>query len=912
MKELSPERWRHIDTLFEKALEKPAGDRYSYIKQICGNDPELYSELKKLLEIHEEAGRILGDSVTEFASPLLPGLTTQLETEREKKDDPDFTDLQPGAIIGSYVIREKIGRGGMGDIYIARRADNLYEKDIAIKVMRAGLDSRDILRRFESERKILASLEHPNIARLYDGGISREERPWFVMEYVEGMPIDEYCDFHKLSVSKRIELFLTVCNAVGYAHQNLIVHRDLKPSNILVTPDGSIKLLDFGIAKILSDEPADSDSSVTRIGERFLSPNYASPEQLANEKITTASDVFSLGVVLYKLLTGRRPFRRRYPFTDQKQTDKVPEYPSKVVKNGSRRNCRNRSATQSELTRTLKGDLDAIVMMALRNEPDRRYGSADQFIDDLQRYMQNLPVRAQTESIGYRLKKFIIRHKTGFGASVLAVILSVGFTVALILQQAQTAKERNLALTERDKATEIAGFLEDLFAAGDPAFGTTRADTLQLKEFIKIGTERIHQELESQPVVQAQMFNVLGNVNRKLGLFDESRLLLEKALEMRSDLFKEDHPEIAESMNNMGEYYYDTGDYETATPYLQNALEMRLRLFGKHHKDVAKSYTSLANLVHSNGDYDKAESLYRQAYEINLELNGEVNRSTAISITNLATILQRKGNLDEAERLHHQALEIYQQLLSDEHPLIATSSNNLALLLIERGDFEQAEPYSRRALDLRRKIYGDQHPQTLNSLNNLATLLADLENYKEAEELYKRSLELRKNQFGYQSRAVFVTLNNLADLMKKTGDYETAIPLFNEAIQIAVNVLGDEHPSVGILSANLAAALRLAGSVNEAEEIYRSSVDLLSRQLSHDHPSLARAKIGLGNCLTDLGRYDDAERLILEGYVTLSENGSNTTVGLEALVDLYETWEKNGELIKYRELLAGREKLADK
>ncbi len=911
MKELSPERWKKIDTLLEKALTLAPDRRVDYIRKQSGMDSTLFAELKKLIEVHEEAGRILGDSVTEFVAPLLSDLGEKPADKKKDREETDFTDFPVGTIIGSYMITEKIDRGGMGDIYLARRADELYEQKVAIKILRAGLDSQDILRRFRQERQVLASLDHPNIAHLYDGGITAKGRPWFVMEYVDGIPIDQYCDQQQCSVSERILLFLNVCKAVGYAHQNLVVHRDLKPSNILVKSDGTVKLLDFGISKILSDEP-ESDSYIkTKQEGRFLSFGYASPEQIAGDKITTASDVFSLGVVLYNLITGQLPFERKSAHNRSVDYDQLPPWPSNTVQNRDQAYYSSRNTSAADLAGQLKGDLDTIIMMALHIDPQRRYGTIDQLNDDLQRHMKHLPVSAQPDSVTYRLHKFIQRHQTGFITSVAGIVTLIGFIGLLIFQQSQIETERNTALLERDKAIEITMFLEDLLAASDPAFGTNRADTMRVRDFLAIGTDRIQQELESQPAIQAQMFNVLGNVNRKLGLYEESRPLLDQALELRSSLYTGDHPEIAESMNSLGNLLHKTGDLESSEQFLEDALNMRMRLFGEKHEDVGESYTSFANLTHTSGDYDKAEELYRKALLIHMQVYGESDRKTAVAISNLATILQRKGELDEAEALHQQALEIYESILGDEHPLIATSSNNLAQLYSERGEFNKAESYARRALTIRRSLFGEEHPELLSSLNNLAAVLADQGNYEEAEELYHISLELRKKQHGDHSMPVAVALNNLAALFKNSGRHDEAVPLYNESIQIAQEILGKEHPSVGILSANLGAALRLQGYLDEAEIQYKTALDIMQKTLPADHPSLARTKIGLGYCRTDRNMFAEAESLITEGYMTLQEKGSDLTVAYEAFIHLYETWNNPLERQKYQDLLAGINPTAD-
>lgn len=903
MKELSPEQWGRIDTLFEKVLQNPPGKRYRFLNEMCRDDTALFNELKKLLEIHDEASLILGDSVTEFISPIIAGLA-DAPVKNLDTQDSDYTDLPPGKTIGMYKISEKIDRGGMGDIYLVYRTDQLYDHPVALKVMRGRINQHDRLRQFEAERKILASLDHPNIARLYDGGISDEGQPYFVMEYVEGEPLDQYCAKQKCTIAEKIQLFLKICLAVGYAHQNLVVHRDLKPSNILVKANGTVKLLDFGIAKFLSEETSGGNPEKS---DHFLSLAYASPEQLASENLTTTSDVFSLGVIFYKLLTGSYPFPSRTPLKRNLPDLEIPALPSESILNNTDYQTADQPIASKKISKMLAGDLDAIAIKALKNNPAERYQSTEQLIEDIRRYEQKMPVLAVPGTTGYRLKKFIYRRAAGFTTSVIALFLLAAFTITLIFQQSETLKERNIALIERDKAAEIATFLEELLASADPSYGTERTDTLRIRDLLQSGTERVRRELDGQPSIQAQLMNVLGNVYSNLGNYDESRPLLEQALQIRASLHASDHPDIAESLNSLGSMLHKSGEYDTAAEHAKRALDMRLRLFGPLHEDVAKSYTTLANVKNTTGNYDEAETLYRESLSINTQLNHKPTKSRAISTANLATILQRKGNLDEAEAFHREALNMYHVVLSKDHPLIATSSNNLSLLLTERGFFDEALPFARNAFEMRQSLYGEQHPQSLSSMNNLASILADLGDLENAEKLYIRSLELRKMQHGEMSMPVAVGYNNLASLLRNDGRYNDATPLFKKATEIAVSVLGLDHSNVGILTSNLAGSLRLEGKLAEANQHYTSALSLLQETLSDDHPSTARVKIGLAKCLTDQGSFERAEVLITEGYDVLQEKGSNLQIAHEAFIKLYTAWNRPEDVAIYQNLLTSTE-----
>lgn len=878
MKDLTPDHWKKLDTILEAVLERDPDDRYSYLEQICGSDTSLYNSIDTLLRLHNDAEKILGDSAATYAAPLIPGLLEEFDRSRDQ-------DLPQGSMLGPYRIISVAGRGGMGTVYRAARADDTYSKEVAIKLVRRGMDTVDILRRFRHEQQILASLDHPDIARLYDAGASEDGRPYFVMEFVDGVPIDQYCHDLKLSVRQRVELFLSVCRAVSYAHQKLIVHRDLKPSNILVTPDGKIKLLDFGVAKLMDDEDDNPGVPHTRTGNRLLTPLYAAPEQLMDAQISTATDVFTLGVVLYEILTGCRPFNRQKHVVMASSMATDITLPSKI--------------TQSEsLRRTLRGDLDNILVKALRNEPEFRYPSPEQFAEDLKKYLENMPVSARPYETGYRIRKFVGRHKAGVAASAFAILLLVMFMLGLIFLQAETARERDIANLERNKANEVAAFLEELLSSANPHYGTSRADTLRLRDFVQLSTGKVRIDLANQPVVKARMLNVLGHMHGKLNMLDEAKTLLEEALELRLTMHGDDHPDVAESLNDLGTIYHKMGDYDEAEELIRSGLDLRIS-YGRND-DLAGSFTTLANLLNDKGDYDQAEGFYREALDIREQLYGPGHEKTAVSLLNLATILQRKGNLDQAEIFHLRTLAVNREFLGPGHPLVAGSENNLGLLYASRGQNEQAESLLRSAMTTRKKIFGEEHPNVITSTNNLASVLNDLGRYDEAEHFFRLSLDLRRKVHGENSIQTAVGLNNLASLLRRTGRLDEAIILTREAVDLAGTINGPDHPQVGILSGNLASMIRSNGDAFESEQIYRSSLSVLAKTLSPDHPSIARQQIGLAECLSDQNRLDEAIELMLAGYGVLIEKGIDASATRANLARLYEAAGNSSEAEKYR------------
>jgi eukaryotic-like serine/threonine-protein kinase len=917
MNDLTPDYWKRIDTLLEQVLDREKDIRYSYLREICGTDTTLFNSIDTLLRLHDEAEIILGESAATYAAPLIPGLIDEFDRSRGYSEE---SDLQPGARLDRYEIISIAGRGGMGTVYRAARADDTYKKEVALKLVRRGMDTSDILRRFRYEQQILASLEHPGIACLYDAGASEDGRPFFVMEFVDGIPVDLYCDEHGLTVRERIELFLTICRAVSYAHQKLVVHRDLKPSNILVTTGGGVKLLDFGIAKLLDDNSDNLTALLTRPGAHLLTPRYAAPEQLNSGQVSTATDVFSLGVVLYELLTGRRAFiREKNRETSPARPDEIPlpsrnDLPPAVIGVSSGRVAGELSAfdvsetiagtrktTPAILHRTLSGDLDNILLKALHPESESRYASPDLLADDLRRYLDGMPVSARPFETGYRISKFIGRHKTGVGIAALAILVLFMFTLGLIHLQAETALERDIATIERNKAAEVAAFLEELLSSANPYYGTTRADTLRLRDFVQLSADKVRFELNSQPAVKARMLNVLGHMHGKLNMSEEALSLLEEALSLRISLYGEDHEEVSETLNDLGIIHHQLGDYEKAEQLLRSSLEQRQT--AGISEMLSDSYTSLANLINDMGNYDLAEEYYREALIIRESIYGPDHQKTALALLNMATILQRKGDLDGAETYHLRTLAINREYLGSEHPAVANSENNLGLLYADRGQNDLAEELLRSALVSRIKIFGNEHPQVASSMNNLATVLNDVGNYEEAEHYFRMSLDLRRKLYGENSMQVAVGMNNLASLLRRVDRLDEAVEMNIESVGVAVAVLGGEHPSIGILNGNLASMLRQKGDVLQAERLYRESLALLEKTLPSDHPSIARQKVGLAECLTDLNRFEEAEVLMLSGYRMFVDKGIDAGTTLQSLVRLYELWDKPEEAFRFSELM---------
>ncbi len=856
---MTPERWQQIKVLVALALEREPGERPALLDRECRDDEPLRLEVETLIASCEEDRDLIEKLTAERARTLiLSGEPRVVST----------------LTVGPYQVMGEIGHGGMGTVYVAMRADDQYRKRVAIKLVRRGMDTEQILSRFRHERQILASLDHPNIARLLDGGTTEEGLPYFVMEHIEGQRIDEYCDARRLTTIERLKLFREVCSAIHYAHQNLIVHRDVKPSNILVTPDGAPKLVDFGIAKLLKPEMYARTIAPTIAAVRPMTPDYASPEQVRGQPITTASDIYSLGVLLYELLTGHRPYRGAGLTLQELEMaicDEEPERPSTAVnrveevidEDGSSQKTlspetvsRTREGQPDKLQRKLKGDLDNIVLMAMRKEPQRRYASVEQFSEDIRRHLDGLPVIARKDTFGYRTDKFVRRHKFGVAAATALIVLAIAAAVAIVMQSARAARER-------DKAEKVSAFLVDIFKLSDPS--EARGKTVTARDILDKGAERIERELKDQPDVQATLMDTIGLVYRGLGFYDSAAPLLEKSLSLRRELFGGEHLDVAKSLNDLGLVMIDKQNTASAEPLLKEALAMRRKLLGKEHKDVAESMNLLGLVLYFRGDFASAEQLQRETLAMRRRLLGNEHQDVAQSLNNLGLTLHDRGEDDAAEPFLQEALAIDRRLLGDEHTEVATFMINLASVKFAKGDFEEAERLHREGLVLDRKLWGNEHPRVALRLNNLAEAIRERGAYEEALPLYREAIAIDRKAIGEESWTVALFTSNLAAALHGEGNLAEAEPLYRNALTIFKKQLGDSHPRTARCTTRLARLLFEKGDLAGAEQMLRQSLEIQRKNFPGGHRDLATTEVALGDLLVRRGDAQGAESLLREG-----------------------------------------------
>jgi serine/threonine-protein kinase len=901
-KSMTDPRRQRIEALFEEVVLLPASERTQWLTAACAHDPQLRSEVELLLSAHERGGGILdSDSTAQAVSSLVE------ETMVDRR-------------VGAWRILRELGRGGMGIVYVAERADGAYRRQVAIKVLRRDQDVGDFRQRFEAERQILASLDHPNIARVLGGGTTDDGLSYIAMEYVDGLPIDTFCTRHHLSLEERLRLCAVVARAVQHAHGKLIVHRDLKPSNILVTPDGTVKLLDFGIAKVLDPDAVGSASPQPRTGMHLLTPEYASPEQLRGEPVTTAADVYSLGVVMYEVLTGRRPFRvKDRALSDwlrvileqqpMRPSDALAPHQDLPAAAEERRiapidpMALALRVQEQWLRRRLKGDLDRIVLMALRKEPERRYASSEQLAEDIERHLTGHPVIARADSAAYRWRKYLRRHWWELGASTLVVLLLAAYAVTLTIQNRRVLNALEQSRTEAERSEQVSQFLLRLFE--NPTTAAGEANPGAVRALLEGGLTRV-EALQGQPGAQAEMLTALGRVHRHIANYEGARVILERALELQGSVGGEPGPGMAETQMALGDVYRMMDRYDEAKFLLQAALETERRLFGELHPRYATALTELALAHRDAGEYSEAEPHTREALRIRRQLFGDEHRLVAESQDYMGALLRRMGDYAAALPYYLAALETRRRLFAGDHEEVAISLNNVALQYQQMAHYEESEPYSVDAVEMFESVHGSEHPFTATAISNLAIVKDRQGEDDEAERLYTQALEIRRNVYGDAHLDVATSLNQLGSINRQQGDLEEAERFYREALAMRRKLVGEHLQTAGSLF-SMGRLYHDLEDLEQAESFYLEALDMRLGVLGERHPSVASSRMYLGQLLMDRGEYGGAERHLLEALDIRREvfGDDNRLVSSAArfVVELYETTARPEEADLYRLLI---------
>ena len=870
---MEPQRWQEIQDVYLAALTRPPEERLAWLDTACETDPDLRDEVESLL----------ATGGGELLDATLDDLLLLLEDEGGDRPPP------PPERAGPYVILEELGRGGMGVVHRARRDDGQYTREVALKLVQPTGDAGEVARRFRRERQILAALEHPNIARLYEAGVAADGRSWLAMELVRGEPIHRYCDRLRLTVGERLALFEQVVGAVEYAHRNLVIHRDLKPSNVLVTAGGEVKLLDFGIAKLLdaTEDTAEGDEPLTRADQRLLTPEYASPEQQRGEPLTTASDVYSLGVVLHHLLVGRRP--------------EGAEPPSPSTLRDTEEAARARSTTPGRLRRQLRGELDTIALRALRPAAADRYPTAAALLDDLVRYRTRRPILARPPSWLYRARKLVARNRVAMTAAAAAVIGLVG-GLGVALQQARVARQ------ERDLAESVSGFLENIFTSSNPFDRSgERRDTLPVRSFLDQAVERLDTDLAGQPEARARMQRILGSLNEALGAYDRSRTLLESAVEGYRGLGAEHAPEVAFALRDLGRVIHSGGDAAAAEPIYREALDIAAARFGEQSPEVGEIRIQLAGVFLTLRRLDEAEEMLRAGIEANADTVAGGGAKTVENLNLLAVLQYGRGELDGAIATMGRALETSRRVYGPDNPTTAVLSQNLGLTLHRRGRSAEAEPLLRDALRGLERALGPDHPNIGPTMKTLALALDATGREAEADSLFQASIAFTRRVVGEDHPDLATALFDYGSVLMRRGELERARALIDEAVEVSRHTEGPGSPGTGITMGGAAEVRRRQGDPETAERMYREALEVLGKTFPPSHPRMLAARAGLGLSLADQDRRDEAEELLLSVYEdagTVGDGGVARRDAARSLAEFYEGVADAAEAARWRALAA--------
>lgn len=874
-------RWQEVQAIFHEAVELPEAEREAFLCESCQSAPDVIEEVRAMLS-HDGRDALLDRSTSETAAAALSS-----------------GDRLVPRSLGPYKILRVLGEGGMGVVYLAERSD--LDRRVAVKFLRDAWLSPSRCERFASEQRTLAQLNHPFIARLYDAAVLPDGTPYFAMEYVEGVPLAQYCRDAQCSIPRRLELFRATCEAVQHAHSHAVIHRDLKPSNILVRNDGTIRLLDFGIAKQI--EEFDLQVEQTMTGLRLMTPAYAAPEQIRGDRIGISTDVYSLGVILYELLTRELPFDLTNLTPAEAASiivDHSPGKPSAAV----RRAGSERDPAAFGLSRSAWTDLDVICLKSMHKDPRRRYQSVEALIRDLDHYLKGEPLEARPDRLGYRAMKFVRRN--GYAVATAALVLSIVLGMAVSFTVRLT-KARNAAEAEAARTRRIQKFMTSLFQGGDPAAGPE--NDLRVLTLLDRGAAQA-QALGGDPAVQAELFETLGNLYENLGKLDQADTLLNSSLKLRKSGFGPASPEVGETLVDLGRLRDDQARLPEAESLVRQGLQIERRHLAPNHPEVAKASTELAKVLEDRGSYGAAiEILTRLTRPQSSTAN--ITPELGDELYELANCHYYAGHYDVAEALNQRLLPVYRQLYGENHPRIADVLINLGAIRHDRGQYRDAEPLERQALEIVRKWYGDENAITASDMTILARTLVYEKRYVEATALLRQSLAIKDKIFGPVHPSVASSLNDLGNVAMEEGKYDAATLYFKRMLSIYHAVYGDHHYLVGIATSNLAGSYAAKQEWSQAEVLFRQAIEIFVQTQSPSHIDTGIARVKLGRVLLREKRYREAEAESRAGYdILVSQISPSATWLMSARTDLaqeYDCLNEHQNALRFRRELTSLE-----
>src|SRR5215469_4994106 len=804
--------------------------------------------------------------------------------------DPDATagtishSQSAGVVIGPYHLLQRIGVGGMGEVWLAEQKQPVRRR-VALKLIKAGMDTREVVGRFESERQALALMDHPSIAKVFDAGSTPEGRPYFAMEYVNGVPITAYCDKHKLTTEQRLELFVRVCEGVQHAHQRAILHRDLKPSNILVSQvDGKAapRIIDFGVAKATAQRLT-PDTLYTQLGSVVGTPAYMSPEQAdsGGVDVDTRTDVYSLGVVLYELLVGALPldFTNTPPdkFHTRLRDEDVPRPSTKLRTSADKSSNRaqERGTDLTALLRQLRGDLDAITLKCLEKDRAQRYATPAELAADLGRYLRHEPVVARPSSLVYRARKYVRRHRISVAVAAGAALLLLAGAIA------QTLELRRIQ-RERDRADRVTQFMTDMFKVSNPS--EAHGNDIRAREILDKASGEIETGLAKDPELQARMVHLMGTVYQGLGLYSKAETLFSRAAEIRRGILGPLNRDTLESMNKLASMLEDESRYPEAEKLTRETMELRNRAFGPKDRDTLNSATQLALILDDEGRFPEAEKLNRETLDVATRAYGPEDQEAHHARQNLAIDFAYEGKYADAEKIFREIYESDRKRLGDDSPKVMNEHDNLGSILLQEDRYSEAESVYRDSIAIENHVLGPEHPSTLMTKGNLAQALRSEKRYPEAETLLCETLAAKVKTQGPDHRSTLVTKGNLAEVLGSEGKYAEAEQLIRQTLESERRTLGPDHSDTLVTMDSLANILKSEKQYPEAEKMYREALDGRHRALGDDHPDTAATAYGLA-CVQALEGKRNEAFANLE-FAVAHQLKSESRQGLEKETDL--------------------------
>jgi len=871
--------------IFAEALQLSAAERSVYLERACGADEELGQRVGRLLKAHDQAG----DFLEQPAPEAVPEGRAEVSVGEK-----------PGDWIGRYKLLQQIGEGGCGVVYMAEQEQPVRRR-VALKIIKAGMDTKSVMARFEAERQALALMDHPSIAKVFDAGATESARPYFVMELVRGVKITDYCDSKSLSTEERLSLFVQVCRAVQHAHQKGIIHRDIKPSNILVTTtEGGSALpvmIDFGIAKATTNQRLTDRTLFTAFEMLIGTPAYMSPEQadLSGVDVDTRTDVYSLGVLLYELLTGSPPFdggslmKGGLDEIRRVIRERDPDQPSMRLSTMAAADltttAQHRQSAPPALIRSVRGDLDWIVMKALEKDRRRRYETANGLALDVQRYLTNEPILARPPSKLYKLQKTVLRNKLLFiGIGVIALLL----VVSLIVVSASLARERRSRREAEDasaKSQEVTKFLEDMLNGVAPSVALGR-DTTTLRAILDQTAEHVGKEMTNQPAVEAELRTLIGRLYREIGNFDRAEEMHRAALAIDRKLFGPDSPEAAASLNDLGLVLMAKNKPSKAEGADGEALAIRRRLFGNENADVATSLNDLSAVYRQLGKLTEAEPMAREALGIRQKLFGKEHLEVADSLRNLSIILGDEGKWAEAEAMAREVLAIRLKLLGSEHPWVAYSLDDIAWAAGARGNLEEAEALERESLAIRQKLLGSEHPDVAKSLYLIGDRMRQRRNLNEAYSSLSAALSIQRKVLDKDNPDLFETMRSLGSTLEAEGKMTEAEQMHREALAGWRNRGENENPLALYALSCLGSTLEVEGKLAEAEQVHREALASWRKRGENETPQAVSELETLTRVLMAEKKFGGAEQLLDETLTPAFVTQPSSADLLALMVDL--------------------------